>query len=348
MPVRNRKIVVDAKVTVIKNADGVLKFRLLGIGFGSKDHRDLDGEFFTKDTDYSDDIFPVKGLNYDHLPIWTDNVYASRVLKTKLIGTAKFVETTEEGRWYEVEVSKAEAYHEYLAKLAEKGYLGASTQAMPGSVTVMATGEITDWAETAMALTVHPANPDTVNNVNEMAKSANIPLYEAIQKSLEDKAEKDALAAAEAEAGNANEDEDADDKDANNKIDTDVVLAKFVENVKTAAAAAAAEAVKEALSAPLAAIDLVVESLVKSVEGISLLTEDKQFKQFVSTFSDDIGAVIKSLRAATFVIAKASKPVEIVLPGKKIKEGGEADDVSDATHTPPKKRTFLPDTYQQK
>jgi hypothetical protein len=174
--------IVDAQVKLIKSEPGKLTVRLLGVGFGSKDHRDLDGEFFTKETNFNDEIFQVKGVNYDHNPpSWMANPYGSHELRTEFIGTGKLVETTDAGRWYELEIMKAEEYHEFFMKLINKGFMGASTQSVPGTVTTLPSGEITAWPEVAMALTVQPANPDTIGTINEMAKSFNIPLFPTIQ-----------------------------------------------------------------------------------------------------------------------------------------------------------------------
>ena len=299
------KTVTNAKIKVIKSEKGVLKLRFLGIGYGSKDKKDLDGEFFTEKTDFSDDFIPIIGLNYDHLPYWSDNPFASRTLKSKLLGSAKFVESTEEGRWYEAEVAKAESYQAYIAMLAEKGYLGASTQAMPGSVTVLASGEIVDWAETGMALTVRPSNQDTLNTINDMAKSFSIPLYPEIKKNLEDqavvdalakqKAEEDAAAAESGEGGDSDSEEDNTTSSREITIDTE----GLVEDVKIAATAAIAEA----MEAPLTAIKNIVTTLTEAVEGIKGLTDDEQFKSFIADFSKNLAENNRQLKAVTFVVA---------------------------------------------
>ena len=303
------KTTKESKVKVLKNEKGVLKIRFLGIGYGDKDNKDLDGEFFTDKTDFSDDFIPIIGLNYDHLPYWSDNPFASRTLKSKLLGSAKFVESTEEGRWYEAEVAKAESYQEYIAMLAEKGYLGASTQAMPGSVTVLASGEIVDWAETGMALTVRPTNSDTLNTINEMAKSFSIPLYPEIKKSVEDQAVVDALAKQKAEedaaAAAAGEDEGSDQNGDDTTSATEITIDTegLVEDVKTAATAAIAEA----MEAPLTAINNIVTTLTEAVEGIKSLTDDEQFKSFITDFSENLAENNRQLKAVTFVVANVMK-----------------------------------------
>ncbi len=342
-----RKVTIDSKVKVVKNADGVLTLRLLGVGFGDKEHKDLDQEWFTNKTDFSDDLIPIKGVNYDHLPFWSDNPYASRVLKTKLIGSAKFVESTEEGRWYEVEVSKAEAYHEYLIKLAEKGLLGASTQAMPGSVTVLATGEITDWAETGMALTVHPANPDTLNNVNELAKTMKIPLYPEIEKSLEEKAVADTLAAKTAEEEEAKKKTDADkgkeNEDGAPPPAQVIEIEGLVEDVK----AAAVKAVTEALESPLKAIDDIVTALSAAIKGIETLTENEDFKSLTTDLMPKLDKVNKSLGAVTYLIAKTSAQANTMpLPGQS-KSKGEDDQEEEGSpeKNKNKQQSYLPESF---
>jgi len=303
------KIAKESKVTVVKSEKGILKLRFLGVGYGDKNNKDLDGEFFTEKTDFSDDFIPTIGLNYDHLPYWSDNPFASRTLKSKLLGSAKFVESTEEGRWYEAEVAKAESYQAYIAMLAEKGYLGASTQAMPGSVTVLATGEIVDWAETGMALTVRPSNRDTLNMINDMAKSFSIPLYPEIKKSLEDQAVVDVLAKQKAEedataaAAGKGEDSDQEEDDTTPTTEITIDTEGLVEDVKTAATAAIAEA----MEAPLTAIKNIVTTLTEAVESIKGLTDDEQFKSFIADFSENLAENNRQLKAVTFVVANVMK-----------------------------------------
>lgn len=338
-----RKVITDSKVKVIKNENGVLTLRLLGVGFGDKSHKDLDGEWFTDKTDFSDDLISMKFLNYDHLPFWSDNPYASRILKTKPIGSIKFVETTEEGRWYEVEVSKAEAYRDYILKLAEKGYLGASTQAMPGSVNVLATGEITDWAETAMALTVYPSNSDTINSINELAKTMKIPLYPEIKKSLEEKAVADALAAQAAEEEAKKKTDTGKTKEENDLSQAPVIEINtegLAEDVKKAAVIA----VTEALEAPLKVIDDIVTALSAAIKGIETLTEDEEFKNFTKNLMPKLDKVNKSLGAVTYLIAKTSTQINTTpLPGQvKDKENQETDLSEEPANGG---RSYLPESF---
>ena len=334
------------EVKLIKNEGGVLTFRALGIGFGDKNNKDLDNEFFTKDTDFGDEFSNGKFVNYDHLPFWGSNPYGNYVIKSKPLGMAKLSEVTEEGRWYDFEVSKAEAYHEYLVLLAEKGYLGVSTQAMPGSVTVKDTGEITDWTETALALTVRPANPETLGTINDIAKTMNIPLYPKIKKSLEDHATEVALEA-QKKADKEKVDKEAAKEDIP-KVDVIIDTKGLVEDVK----AAAIKAVMESLEGPLAAIAETVDALGKAVVKMEGITENEEFKSFISGFSVKLEQHTRALKASTYVVGKAvdlsgdSSRSNGELEKNKIDENEEEDDDQQQEGQRQTKKTFLPASFQ--
>jgi hypothetical protein len=301
------KVVQDAKVTVIKNADGVLQLRLFGTGFGNTEHKDFHGEFFTKGTDFSDDILPVKAVNYDHLPPeWMANPFASRELKTQPIGTAKLVEETEEGRWYEVEIMKAKEYHEYFMKLADQGLLGASTQCMPGGRVSLPNGEITHWAETAIALTVQPSNSDTLDKIHEIAKSTGMPMMEAIEESLHQKVLDDAAAEAEQEEENDENNENDENKD-DNTTEIHVDVEGITNAVTDAAEKAAVAAVVAALEEPLKIIDEVSKSLTEAVKIIGELTSNEEFKSFVSEFKKNTDELNRRLGAVAFTLSKKAQ-----------------------------------------
>lgn len=343
-----RKSVKDSKATVVKNEGGVLVLRVFGTGFGNEKHRDFHGEFFTTNTDFSDDIYEVKGVNYDHLPPeWAANPFASRELKSQPIGRAKLVEVTEEGRWYEVELMKAKEYHEYFLKLADQGFLGASTQCMPGGRTSLPNGEITHWAETAIALTVQPSNADTLDKIHAIAKSTGMPLMEAIEQSLHDKAMEDAMAAAEEDEEDTPVD-DAPAEEEDTPVATTVQVEFDSEGLVETIKAAAVQAVQEALAEPLALINEVTKSLDMAAKTISTLTDDEEFKTFVSGFAENLAKTNRHLKAATFTVARASEVAGGKIFGKHQPNENDADETDrEEPPAPPVRRvkSALPDGF---
>ena len=268
----HKKFVKDSRVEVVKNVGGVLTLRLMGSSFGTPGKKDFHGEYFTEKCDFGDKFFKTRYSTYDHLPPdWAANPFSSRILKSEPLGVATLDETTEEGRWFLVELAKAKEYHEYFVELAKLGFLGASTQCLPGSKTMMPDGEITAWFETEIALTVQPADPDTLGKVNEMAKTFKIPMWADIKSSLEERVVADALAAAEAkEKGSGKKDDDADNTQ-------ETVITINTEELSTDVKTAVEVAVAASLEAPLAVIDTVVETLVKSVGVLEIFMENEAF-----------------------------------------------------------------------
>lgn len=144
-------------VKYVGEDDQFYRLKVLLIAYGSSNHRDLGGDYFTSETDFGDKYVKTLKAYYDHDA--TDNPYMPE--DARLIGRATFVEEDNLGRWYLFELDKANRYNEYILKLAQKGYLGASTQAYPASVVRHEDGFISRWHESEATLTVMPMNPDT-------------------------------------------------------------------------------------------------------------------------------------------------------------------------------------------
>jgi len=121
-----------------------------GVVFGGVD---LEGETFTKDTDFNLTLVPNKPVFYDHTQ--NDSV------KTFQLGTAIDVKMDDMGLWVEAELQKANEYTEAVMKLVEKGALGWSS----GSIGHLARRDgniIKSWPIVEFSLTPTPAEPRTV------------------------------------------------------------------------------------------------------------------------------------------------------------------------------------------
>jgi hypothetical protein len=128
----------------------------LAIPFGSAKSRDLDGEFFTADTDLCIEWFGQGGRPslYDH--------GIDGKMRTTVIGRQVDHEVREEGVWASVQLDRAAQYRKTVDELIEQGALGFSSGAMPHLATKSRNGQITRWPWVELSLTPIPAHPGTV------------------------------------------------------------------------------------------------------------------------------------------------------------------------------------------
>lgn len=126
----------------------------LAIPFGSTARKDLDGEFFTKDTDLCLDWFDSgRPLLYHH--------GLDGTLKTAVIGRVKSYDIRDDGVWAQSQLDKASRYREVVGKLVDEGALGYSSGAMGHLVaTDKKTGEIKRWPWVELSTTPTPSSPD--------------------------------------------------------------------------------------------------------------------------------------------------------------------------------------------
>jgi hypothetical protein len=294
-----KKFIKDSRAEIVKSSGGVLTLRLMGSSFGNPAKKDFYEEYFTKKTDFGDEFSKTRFSTYDHLPPpWAANPFSSRVLKTEPIGKAVLDETTEEGRWFLVELSKAKEYHEYFMELAKMGVLGASTQCLPGSKTMMPDGEITAWFETEIALTVQPADPDTLGRVNDMAKSFKIPLWADIKSALEEKAVEDALFQADADDRESKEADNEKDRQSPVVINTDKLVSDVKTSVKTS--------IEETLIGPLQAAENIVSDLHKAIGVLEIFMENEAFNKFIVEFAPTMAEHIRQMKASSYLLAKVN------------------------------------------
>ena len=120
-----------------------------GVIFGGAD---LEGDTFTKSTNFMLDLVPAKPVCYDH----TMNAQVSHV-----IGTVKSVTADETGLWVEAELLRSADYVEAVLKLIERGAIGWSSGSVPHLVRREAKS-ITQWPVVEWSLTPTPAEPRTL------------------------------------------------------------------------------------------------------------------------------------------------------------------------------------------
>lgn len=141
-------------VKFVKGSD--LLYEGLAIPFGSPQHRDLDGEFFTKSTNYCLDWFPDGRPQLYHHGL-------NGKTKTAVVGREKSHEIRDDGIWIQGELDKRGRYLTVVQQLIDEEALGMSSGTMPHLVeTDSKTGEIKTWPWVEESFTPTPASPDAV------------------------------------------------------------------------------------------------------------------------------------------------------------------------------------------
>ncbi len=166
-----------------------------GVIFGGAD---LEGDTFTKSTNYMLDLVPAKPVCYDH---------TMSAAVPHVIGTVKSVTADETGLWVEAELKRSEDYVEAVLKLIERGVIGWSSGSVPHLVRREAKS-ITQWPVVEWSLTPTPAEPRTLGV--ERTKSIDIEQNETAETAAPQAEESAATVAATDIPNNDNEQSPAD------------------------------------------------------------------------------------------------------------------------------------------
>jgi len=137
------------------------------VRFGSPDATDLEGDYFTPQTDFG---FPIKAG--ERVPL---NVYyhhgMDKIIGKKSIGTG-YVKMDDTGLWYEAQLDMADEYGSMIAKLCKQGKMGYSSGAAGHMVERKSVGkasEITRWCIAEASITPTPAEyRNSVKSLEEM------------------------------------------------------------------------------------------------------------------------------------------------------------------------------------
>jgi hypothetical protein len=139
---------------------------ILAIPYGGPNNgRDLDGEYFTPQTNFALDWFPQEGrpLLYHH---GLDSAVKSACVGRQLSSTKEV-----DGIWVEAQLDKAKKYAESIWDLVGQKALYASSGSISHLVNVKSTGEIVEWPWVELSLTPTPANPLAVVSAVEAVKA---------------------------------------------------------------------------------------------------------------------------------------------------------------------------------
>lgn len=119
--------------------------------WGSPAQRDLQGEYFTQDTDLGLDWYDQRPVLYHH--------GLDGDLKAAVIGVIDTLRPDETGVWAEAQLDLRQRYVHAVQRLVEKGILGWSSGSLPHLVEVGEDGGIKRWPIVEGSLTPAPAEP---------------------------------------------------------------------------------------------------------------------------------------------------------------------------------------------
>ena len=125
------------------------------VRFGDSKATDLEGDYFTKATDYG---FPLEEGKRVPLNVYYHHGMDAQVGK-KSIGTG-YIKMTDEGLWYEAQLDLADEYGKMVAKLCKQGKMGFSSGAAAHMVERKSMGgasEIIRWPIAEASITPTPA-----------------------------------------------------------------------------------------------------------------------------------------------------------------------------------------------
>ena len=129
------------------------------VKWGSPSERDLQGEYFSKDTDLHLDWYPRRPVLYHH--------GLDRSLKSQMIGEIVDLVPDDEGLWAEAQLDLRQRYVKRVLELVDKGVMGWSS----GSIShlVRLDGQkIVDWPLIEGSLTPTPADPRILASIQPL------------------------------------------------------------------------------------------------------------------------------------------------------------------------------------
>ncbi len=119
--------------------------------WGESSRRDLQGEYFTPQTDVGLDWYDRRPVLYHH--------GLDGALKAAVIGVMDRLRPDETGLWAEAQLDLHKRYVRAVQRLVEQGVLSWSSGSLPHLVEVSAAGQIQRWPIVEGSLTPTPAEP---------------------------------------------------------------------------------------------------------------------------------------------------------------------------------------------
>lgn len=141
----------DTMLKMLKADDGSARVGGYLVVFGSPQQRDLQGEFFTPDTEFHLDWYSKRPMLYHH--------GLDGKMKSSMIGVIDSIRADDVGLWAEAQLDMRDAYVDEVRKLIERGVLGWSSGSVPHLVKIADNGHIQAWPIIEGSSTPTPAEP---------------------------------------------------------------------------------------------------------------------------------------------------------------------------------------------
>ncbi len=119
--------------------------------WGSPEQRDLQGEYFTSETEFGLDWYAQRPVLYHH--------GLDGNLKAAVIGMIDTLKADAVGLWAEAQLDLRQRYVQAVQRLVDKGVLGWSSGSLSHLVEVLGDGQIKRWPIVEGSLTPTPAEP---------------------------------------------------------------------------------------------------------------------------------------------------------------------------------------------
>lgn len=133
----------------VPRGNGLIEGYLLS--FGNPNDTDLEGQWFTPQTNYALDWFAERPLLYHH--------GLDGMMGVKCVGRIKTIEPRDLGLWCQAQVGLADQYGRAVYNLTETGKFGFSSGSAEHLVKTAPNGEILQWVLIEGSVTPSPAQP---------------------------------------------------------------------------------------------------------------------------------------------------------------------------------------------
>lgn len=155
---RQRRERMMGKLTCVKALDESGRIGGYLVVWGSPARKDLQGEYFTPETDLALDWYPRRPVLYHH--------GLDTTLGIKMVGQMESMTPNDVGLWVEAQLDLRDRYTQAVWNLVKNGALGWSSGSLPHMVQVARDGQIKRWPVVEGSLTPTPAEPRDTDAVS--------------------------------------------------------------------------------------------------------------------------------------------------------------------------------------
>lgn len=160
-----------------------------GIVWSGPDDPDLEGDYFTPDTDLWLDLIETGPLLYDHASVpagipddlLPDELKSTAPTRRRVIGQVVKRVPDEWGVWFEAVLDEHEQWRAYVEELARRGVLNFSTDSIPQVVQRVKQANGTHWLKSwcvpMVSVTHHAAEPKTSVHLKSITPLSEIAAY---------------------------------------------------------------------------------------------------------------------------------------------------------------------------